>query len=372
MGRRYWLDLFTGTTWEEFKAHGGATSGFRERRRNMARKIKPGDYLLCYLTGLSRFIGILEVQSECFEDHTSIWKNADFPFRFKVKIITDLTPKTAIPVQELKDKLSIFQNLTSPHAWTGFFRSSPAEFKQKDGEVIVQSIQDAIANPVQREYDEAKYNRRPKIFESSKIGAVTVPEEEPEENGQKELFTSEEAGQESTHTEIQWLLLKLGSDLGLDVWVARNDRNRSYNNIPFTQIKRLRDELPRQFDEATNKTIEMIDVLWLQGDAIIAAFEVEHTTAIYSGLLRMSDLISMQPNLRINLYLVAPDDKYDKVFAQINRPTFNRLKPSLPSMCKFIPYTKLQKEIQYIGSRITFTKPEFIDSIAESCLPDEE
>jgi hypothetical protein len=86
----------------------------------------------------------------------------------------------------------------------------------------------------------------------------------------------------------------------------------------------------------------------------------------------MADLISMQPNLRINLYLVAPDDKYDKVFAQINRPTFNRLKPSLPSICKFIPYTKLQKEIQYIGSRITFTKPEFIDSIAESCLPDEE
>jgi hypothetical protein len=28
---------------------------------------------------------------------------------------------------------------------------------------------------------------------------------------------------------IQWLLLKLGSDLGLDIWVARNDRNRTHN-----------------------------------------------------------------------------------------------------------------------------------------------
>ena len=61
-------------------------------------------------------------------------------------------------------------------------------------------------------------------------------------------------------------------------------------------------ELPRQFDDATNKTIELIDVLWLQGNAIIAAFEVEHTSSIYSGILRMSDLVSMQPNIKLNLY----------------------------------------------------------------------
>ena len=89
--------------------------------------------------------------------------------------------------------------------------------------------------------------------------------------------------------------LKLGSDLGLDVWVARNDRNRTHNGANFQDIPHLRRELPRQFDDATNKTIELIDVLWLESDAIIAAFEVEHTPAIYSGLLKMSDLVSMQP-----------------------------------------------------------------------------
>ena len=49
-------------------------------------------------------------------------------------------------------------------------------------------------------------------------------------------------------------------------------------------------------------TIELIDVLWLQGNAIVAAFEVESTTSIYSGLLRMSDLVAMQPNLNIPLW----------------------------------------------------------------------
>jgi len=189
-----------------------------------------------------------------------------------------------------------------------------------------------MANPVTRAYDQAKYQRRPKIFESKKMGGVTIPDKETEEIIKVPLTETET--EKSTHEEIQWLLLKLGSDLGLEVWVARNDRNRSFGGMAFSDIKNFRTELSRQFDEATNRTIELIDVLWLQGDAIVAAFEVEHTSAIYSGLLRMADLIAMQPNIKINLYLVAPDDRFEKVFSEINRPTFSKLKPPFaPSFC---------------------------------------
>jgi hypothetical protein len=208
----------------------------------------------------------------------------------------------------------------------------------------------------------------PRKFESKKMGVVTVPDTEGAEEVKVEVQPEPVT---STHEEMQWLLLKLGSDLGLDVWVARNDRNRSFNGVQFAEIKRLRDELPRQFDDATNRTIELIDVLWLQGDAIVAAFEVEHTTAIYSGLLRMSDLISMQPNIKINLYLVAPDERFDKVFNEINRPTFSRLKPPLPKICKFIPYSALKKEIADAGAKLQYMKPEFIEMMAVSCEPDE-
>lgn len=47
--RNYWLDLFTGTTWQEFLDAGGKVSGFRESRWKSVQKMKPGDYLLCYL-----------------------------------------------------------------------------------------------------------------------------------------------------------------------------------------------------------------------------------------------------------------------------------------------------------------------------------
>lgn len=126
----------------------------------------------------------------------------------------------------------------------------------------------------------------------------------------------------TAHTEIQGLLLRLGSVMGLDVWVARNDRNRIWQGRPFAESFNIRSALPHNFDVATSRVIEMIDVLWLEGNAIRAAFEIESTTSIYSGLLRMSDLLAMQPNLQIPLFLVAPDDRRSKAISEVNRPTF--------------------------------------------------
>jgi hypothetical protein len=47
----YWLDLFTGTTWQEFQKAGSKVTGFREHNRKRAQGIKRGDIFLCYLTG---------------------------------------------------------------------------------------------------------------------------------------------------------------------------------------------------------------------------------------------------------------------------------------------------------------------------------
>jgi predicted RNA-binding protein len=355
--RNYWLDLFTGVTWDEFKKAGSKTSGFRESRWKSVQKIRNGDYLICYLTGVSRFIGILEVTSEAFKDNSPIWSDEVFPCRLKVKPIVELTPETAIPVHELKDSLSFFQNLKSPHAWTGQFRGSPAKWKDKDGEAVVQAVLDAKEHPVIRPVDKRKLKYRPKAIKA-KIGSVTIPEKV------EDIEEQESTPKKPTdHTQIQWLLLKLGSDMGFDIWVARNDRGKKIKGKKFIDLPRLKTELPLQFDEATNKTIELIDVLWLQGNAIVAAFEVESTTSIYSGLLRMADLIAMQPNLNIPLYLVAPDDRREKVMTEVNRPTFSKLSPPLSEICRYISFNGLNQ----VSSILRFLKPEFMEELSESC-----
>src|SRR5205814_7550278 len=129
----------------------------------------------------------------------------------------------------------------------------------------------------------------------------------------------------------------------------------------FSELPRIRESLPIQFDEATTRTIELIDVLWLRANAIVAAFEVEHTSAIYSGLLRMADLLAMQPNLNIPLFIVAPDERRDRVVEEINGPTFSRLRPPLNEVCRYTPYSALREKLNQIGELKQYLKPDFLE-----------
>lgn len=200
---------------------------------------------------------------------------------------------------------------------------------------------------------------RPKTVKAP-IGLVTIPEEE----GQPPDVA---LATPTVHTEIQAMLLRLGAEMGYDVWVARNDRSRTFDSRELAEFPRILTSLPVQFDEATKRTIELIDVLWLKGKAIVAAFEVESTTSIYSGLLRMADLVSMQPNISLPLYLVAPDERRDKVFAEVNRPTFARLEPPLSELCRFVGFASLREEIKKVEHVLQYLKPEFLEDLSESC-----
>jgi predicted RNA-binding protein len=365
-GRNYWLDLFTAVTWQEFLEAGGKVSGFRESRWSTLQKVKPGDYFLCYVTGISRWIGVLEVTSEAFRDTTTVWKDESFPCRVKVKAVAKLTPETGVPVKDMKEQLSVFQTTGGALAWTGHFRGSPTKWKTADGEAVVKAVLQAAESPVVRPIDPSKLKYRPKALKT-KIGLVTVPESDATEPSAQEVVKEPAA-----HTEIQWLLLKLGSDMGFSVWVARNDRNRSFDGHRFSELPAMKSGLPLQFDDATNRTIELIDVLWLDRNAYVAAFEIESTTSIYSGLLRMADLVAMQPNLNIPLFLVAPEERREKVLAEVNRPTFSRLDPKLAEICRYISFDALRERLARVKDFVRYLKPDFLEELSEACDLEQE
>lgn len=124
-----------------------------------------------------------------------------------------------------------------------------------------------------------------------------------------------------THTEVQAWLRDLGGALGFDVWVAANDRGRP------TSDGKLDDgclaELPSTVAASPGAdAIRLIDVLWVgrESGRVEAAFEVEHTTSIHSGIVRMLDLALGVPGEPLRgLFLVAPDDREDDVRAQLAR-----------------------------------------------------
>ena len=368
----YFIDLFTGTTWAEFRKAGARVSGFNATMRGFTKNVKPGDILLCYLTGVMHWVGALEVIGPS-NDKTRIWKDAEFPLRFDVKPLILLEPEHGLPMSELQGKVSFFRGPEDRGKYDGFVRGSPNRFKHTaDGKLIHDWLQKLERNPIKRTVDARKLARTP-LFRAerqkgkSKIPTVvTVPESEEMIEVPAERESTSKACT-TRHTEIQFQLLQLGSDMGFELWVARNDRSRKWNGMPLGEIPGIVMELPTQFNEATNRTIELIDVLWLKGNSIVSAFEVECTTSIYSGLLRMSDLLALQPNIEIKLFLVAPDDRAEKVEQEILRPTFTLREKPLSRICGFLSFSKLMTKLEGIRKLglARSLKPDFLDSTAE-------
>jgi hypothetical protein len=311
----------------------------------MDPKVQPGDIMLCYLTGVMRWVGALEVLGPS-QDKSAIWTDGDFPVRFKVKRLVALEPEHGLPMADMEGKVAFFQGPKDRGKFKCFVRMSPNRFtSQADGDLILDLLKKAQASPVARPVDPKKLARKPLFKAERKTGKKTVSTvvSVPESDDQEEAKQSQ-AGEESAptkHTEIQYSLLRLGTDMGFDIWVARNDRSKTWQGHALGDMPRMVSELPTQFNEVTNKTVELIDVLWLKGNSIVAAFEVESTTAIYSGLLRMSDLLALQPNLEINLFLVAPDERRDKVEQEILRPTFALRDKPLAKICGFVGFGML-------------------------------
>jgi hypothetical protein len=62
----------------------------------------------------------------------------------------------------------------------------------------------------------------------------------------------------------------------------------------------------------------------------------------------MGDLLALQPNLEISLYIVAPDDRRDKVEQEVLRPTFNLRDKPVAKVCGFLPFSKLTEKVEGI------------------------
>ncbi len=341
----YYLDLFSPNTYEAFLNSSKDITGFRLKQKNAAMRIKIGDILICYLTKVSRWVAALEVTSEMFEDSTPRFTSADDPFviRFKVKPLILLKANLGIPIRENEvwNNLSFTSHLSKEGSqWTGPLRSSLKKLDQKDGDFLLRLLTTQLKDPIEYPLDEDLYQ---KYFQRTiTIHQTVVPVSVPDDsNHQADEVVEEKEVRESI--KIQALLSKIGEKMGFKIWLPRNDRNLVLQEWqPEGDI--LLNSLPLNYDIVTIKTIEQIDVLWLKRRSIVRAFEIEHTTSIYSGILRMADLLALQPNMDIKLHIVAPEERKDKVFSEIQRPVFSLLeKGALSQYCTYLSYDSIRE-----------------------------
>lgn len=339
----YYLDLFSPETYEAFSKSKQDISGFRPRQENAASKVRIGDKLICYMTKLSRWTGILEVTSEYFRDDTPIFYGANDPFviRFRVRPVVWLEKERAVPIREdnVWNKLSFTKDWdkTSSH-WTGKLRNSLNPLHTADGVFLEELIRSQANDGASYEVDEQEYSKhlRHKVRRPDGEVTVSVPLDI-----ETEVTAPPREARDSI--KIQALLASIGAQMGLKIWLPKSDRAAVLGEWT-SEHRPVLEALPLNYDETTIKTIEQIDVLWLRGRAIVRAFEVEHTTSIYSGILRMADLLALQPNMNIKLHIVAPYARRDKVFQEIQRPVFSLLDEApLSERCTYLSYDSVEE-----------------------------
>jgi hypothetical protein len=322
----YFIDLFSPETYEAFARSSRDISGFRLRHKNIAERVKPGDVFVCYLTRLSRWFGLLEVIGGPFIDDKPLFVPESDPFvvRFRVQTSVWLDIDKSIPIHDelIWAGLSFTSGLqTGSIGWTGKVRGSLVRLDDQDGRFLAEQLSAQArrgeAYPISEQ--DARKLATHTVNRPDKVVTVSVPDD----SGAIEMAQVGLDVESRESIRIQALIATIGARMGMSIWIPRADRGgvlKEWKNEGNNLLERL----PLNYDDTTLRTIEQIDVLWLRGRSIIRAFEVEHSTSVYSGILRMADLLALQPNMDIKLHIVAPEAKRDKVFQEIRRPVFSR------------------------------------------------
>lgn len=138
-----------------------------------------------------------------------------------------------------------------------------------------------------------------------------------------------------SHTQVQTLLGRIGSTKGYDVWIPSSDRTKLDWSI--TSTFKLANSLPPALDQIRD-IAEEIDVIWLNrgNNKPVALYEVEHSTPIYSGLLRFNDVHLMLPNIGLKFGIVSNEIRRSLFVRQTSRPTFRS--SGLSDICTFLEY----------------------------------
>ena len=123
----------------------------------------------------------------------------------------------------------------------------------------------------------------------------------------------------STHDEAEGVLLELGNLLGFETYLSARDRTKPYKNKTLGAIATLQ-EVPEFTFRSTLEVVREIDVIWFEPDGFPEyCFEVEHTTNVRDGLLR---LYQISPLKGVKFFIIAPSENFPKFRVETSRKPF--------------------------------------------------
>ena len=360
---RYWTCIYDYATWLEREP---GLACWADKRQKLLSDLGPGDVIAPYIPRVG-WVGLWTMTSPAERDpHRSPW-NEDFPIVAAYEVELELEPTQALRTADIPSpdvNLRTEDGVGLPYPF--MFQASGVELPDNVGSALASLLRAWVASPTTRELSsrQTDYSSRPERA-TTDLGTVSIP---PGSDDSDELLLDDDgsgAVRVTEHTRVQRQLLELGRDLGFAPWVTPDDRSKQLDAATkLSDLPEVTSQLPSQFNEATNKTIRHIDVMWLNGSRIEAAFEVENSTSIYSGILRMADLLALQPNVDIPLYLVVPEGRQDKARYELTRPVFQAMQRPLSQRCRILTYDSLDALVELARQARGALKVDVIKSFA--------
>lgn len=318
---------------------------------------KIGDVLVISVNKALAAMGTLA--GKPFRSEKKVWDNAPYPYRIPVKFEYAMLPEhRPLILGAVRDALTAEYG-----AQYGFCILNQVPIADTAASIIFSTIKTAT-NDLQKIKDNmAEYLAAANVKRAAagKVPTIKPPtENSPEPLDQLEV-SSTEAAEESKHTWAQQCIIELGKISGCLTWVATNDKNKTLNGKSLgTECLKTLPNLGLSAEAMSR--ISLIDALWLLSGVPVSAFEVETSTSIFSGLLRMADLLVVCPAIKITLFIVAPKNRLTKFAKELTRPTFQKI--GLSDYCRFIAIEELTDLLAKVKGLDGYVSPTILDKIA--------
>lgn len=145
--RRTWILTGSPENLAATRDHGYSVIGLKERNRNRALEIEPGDRIVLYVTREMAFAGSILVAGELFEDRERIWpgkpgKADAYPWRFPTEPEVVLDEDAHVPAEALARALEHVCKWPAEH-WKLAFQGQIRQVSEADAATLLDAMRAA-------------------------------------------------------------------------------------------------------------------------------------------------------------------------------------------------------------------------------------
>jgi len=293
---QYWLWSVTRENWEILKDR----RVWATHNQKIGEIVRKEDVFIFYVRGTHCFKGIFRASSDWYKTDKIVWDDEIKENKKKYSYQVDIQP-ILLGEAKYEDLISKLYFVEKKHRPLSYMylkgrKGAPVNF----GKPLQESDYKLISEEMKKRQIQVPLS--PRIIVTPTLTARPVIDEE-----------------QLTHEEIEGILLELGNLLNFDTYTA--DKSKEYKGKRLGEISTLK-EIPHFTYPRILDTVRDVDVIWFKDDFPRYCFEVEHTTDVSKGLLRLYQI----KELPSKFFIVAPSSRVSKFEAEIRKDPFYRVR----------------------------------------------